>query len=58
MVYALLLGMISVFYLIAPQDTITMNTLAFQSALSSAIVCACIVGKRNKKRKDNDAQKG
>tara|TARA_B100001989_G_C24537479_1_gene465361 strand:+ start:1896 stop:2072 length:177 start_codon:yes stop_codon:yes gene_type:complete len=58
MVYALLLGMISVFYLIAPQDTITMNTLAFQSALSSAVVCACIVGKRNKKRKDNDAQKG
>lgn len=58
MVYALLLGMISVFYLVAPQDTITMNTLAFQSALSSAIVCACIVGKRNKKRKDNDAQKG
>ena len=58
MVYALLLGMISVFYLIAPQDTITMNTLAFQSALSSAVVCACIVDKRNKKRKDNDAQKG
>tara|TARA_Y100001935_G_scaffold122369_1_gene101449 strand:+ start:3248 stop:3415 length:168 start_codon:yes stop_codon:yes gene_type:complete len=55
MVYALLLAMISVFYLIAPQDTITMNTLAFQSALSSAIVCACIVGKSKSKRKDSDA---
>ena len=58
MVYAIVLGLISVFYLIAPHDVITTKTLVFQSALSSAIVCACIVDKRNKKRKDSDAQKG
>jgi len=54
MVYAIVLGLISVFYLVAPHDLITTKTLAFQGALSSAIVCACIVDKRNKKRKDNN----